>query len=425
MATFSWKGIQDGELTEGELTAKNIAEAKQQLRSMKIAITQLDKTGGDEDKENHSKAPEPQAAKPVKLLKNYRANKIKPKNLMIFTKKLGTMVAAGLPILKTLKMLEDQTDNPHLKVVVSRIYNDVESGNTLSDAFSKHPKVFDTVYINLLRSGETSGKLTFFLQRLTQNIEKSEKIRRKVKGAMMYPIILLLVAISVILIMLIKVVPVFEQMFSSVGNALPGPTQLIVAMSEFMRAPAQGGVMIGILIASFIVLKMLIKNNYNVRKKFHGYLLRIPIVRDVVRRSTLAKIAMIEGNLSAAGVSVLEALDIIHNSINNILYKEALQSVKQGVAEGRPLSTLYELYPNLFEPTFSQMIAVGEETGNIDEMFNSIANYYEEEFDMVVDRLTEMLEPLMIVFMGGTIGFMLVAMYMPIFQIGQTVSGGG
>jgi type IV pilus assembly protein PilC len=411
MAQFAWKGIQHQALAEGVLEAAHIDDAKRLLKEMKVILTELKQVG--EAAKTKVKLP--------KELKTYQPRKITNQMRVTFTKKFSTMVEAGLPMLKTLSMLEDQSENPHMKKLMNTIRTDVESGSTLADAFTKHPAVFDTVYINLLRAGETSGKLTFFLQRLCLQLEKSEKIRAKVKSAMMYPLILLVVAFCVILIMLIKVVPVFEQMFRSMGHDLPAITKLIVSISEFCRAPSQGGVVFVLIVGSIVGFRYTLKKNSNIRRKFHALCLRVPLMKDIILKSTLAKVAMIQGNLSAAGVPVLAALQIVRDAVTNMLYQDALMQVRRGVEEGTPLSRLYENTPQLFPPTFTQMIAVGEETGNMDEMFASIMRFYEEEFDQVVDRLTEMLEPIMIVFMGITIGFLILAMYMPIFQMGNAI----
>lgn len=410
MSTFHWTGIADGSPSSGDIQAENMEAAKELLKAQKIIFTDLQLIDSGEAEGEEEKSEE----------KKYKAKRIKKRDLMIFTKKLATMIQSGLPILKAIKMLEDQTEDKNFKAVIHMIYTDIEAGSTLSDAFEKHPAVFDTIYINLLRAGETSGKLTVFLYRLVIQIEKAERIRQKIKSALTYPIILISTAIVVILVMLIKVVPVFEQMFSSVGHSLPGPTAFIISISNFLREPAQGGILFIILVGGFCGLKYMIKSNEKAKHKFHETLLKIPLVKDVIQRSTLAKISMIEGNLSAAGVSVLESLDIISRAVSNLVYKDALAAVKKGVSEGKTLSQLYSEHA-VFPSTFCQMLAVGEETGNMDDMFETTANYYEEEFDMTVNRMTEMLEPMMIVFMGLTIGFIIVAMYLPIFQIGQTM----
>ncbi len=427
MAVYQWKGISGGQHGDGKIEAESLDEAKSQLRKKKIIFTDLRLISGKEPPSSKSKSTKSSKASnqkasavPVTPAKKSKGKKIKNRELMIFTKKFATMIQSGLPILKTLKMLESQTESKNFKAVVHAILTDVESGSTLSDAFEKHQNVFDSVYINLLRAGETSGKLPTFLNKLVIQIEKSEKIRSKVKGALTYPTILVIVAIVVIILMLVKVVPVFQQMFSSMGHTLPKPTLMIIAMSDFLRNPAQGGTMIATILGLIFGLKFLIKTNYNIRYKFHELYLKIPLVKDIIQRSTLSKIAMIEGNLSAAGVSVLESLDIIAKSVSNEVYRKALVDVKTGISEGRTLSSLY-MENKVFNDTFCQMIAVGEETGNMDEMFDATARYFEEEFDMTVNRMTELLEPLMIVFMGTTIGFIIIAMYMPIFQIGQTM----
>lgn len=420
MAIYHWKGLEAGQHSDGTIEAPNLGEAKAQLKLQKIILTNIQLVGGSEEssKKGGSK---PASVSTGSKHGKFKARAVKSRDLMIFTKKFATMIQSGLPILKTLNMLENQTEDKNFKKVLNVIYTDVESGTTLSDAFERHPKVFDSIYINLLRAGETSGKLTTFLYKLVVQIEKSEKIKAKVKGALTYPTILVVVATVVVTLMLVKVVPVFEQMFSSMGNNLPGPTQMIVNASKFLRDPSGGGMLFAVIVGTFITIRFLIKNNPKFRYKFHELLTRIPLVRDVIQKSALSKIAMVEGNLSAAGVSVIESLDIIASSINNEVYRAALRDVREGIKEGEPLSVLYGKHDKVFSSTFVQMIQVGEETGNMDEMFESIARYFEEEFDMVVDRMTELLEPFMIVFMGLTIGFIIVAMYMPIFEIGKTM----
>ncbi len=342
--------------------------------------------------------------------------------LVIFTKKFATMIEAGLPIIKTLTMLESQQEDKNFRWVVRAILDDVQTGQTLSEAFAEHPTVFDTVFINLIKAGETSGKLTLFLRKLVIQLEKSEKIRAKVKGALSYPIILLCVAGAVIGLMMIKVVPVFQQMFASMGHDLPGPTQLIVDMSNFLRNPMKGGMLAAAVIGTIMTYKYLVRHNMKVKRFADKQVLKIPIIGEIIQKSTLSKIAMVQGNLAAAGVSVIEAIDIISNTITNTVYTDAFVIVKEGITSGNQLSALYSTCP-IFPPTFYQMLAVGEETGKMDEMFEATAQYYEEEFDLAVDHLTEALEPIMIVGMGLTVGFIIVAMYMPIFQMGKMVGG--
>lgn len=410
MAVYQWKGIHGNRMNSGEIEAASADDAAKMLHQQSIIVTNIVAISGKASSASQGR----------RQVKKIRPRRIKPRELMIFTKKLATMTDAGLSILKILGMLEDQVTNPYLKWVTHDIYTAVESGATLSDAFAKHPTVFDSVYINMLRAGEMSGKLTLFLRKLVIQIEKTEKIRSKVKSALMYPIILLCVAFAVILIMLIKVVPVFQTMFASMGHALPAPTQIIVNISEFFRDPGRGGILFAIILLVIFTTRYIIKTNKVARYKFDKMMLRIPLLGEIFEKSILAKIAMLEGNLGAAGVPVLEAFDIISRTIKNLVYKHALGVVRNGISSGKKLSSLYE-ESVVFPLTFSQLVAVGEETGNMDEMLEAAARYYEEEFDMTVERLTELLEPIMIVFIGITIGFIIIAMYMPIFQIGNTI----
>lgn len=410
MAVYQWKGIDGNKLNSGEIEAPNQEQASQKLQEKGVIITNIVLISGTEEAaiSKHSSK------------KKVKVKKVKNKDLMIFTKKFATMVKAGLPILKTLEMLESQTEQPGFKWVISDIYDKVESGSPLSDAFENHPKVFDNIYVNILRAGESSGRLTTFLEKLVIQLEKSEKIKGKIKGALSYPVILLTVAIGVIGVMLVKVVPVFQEMFGSVGGELPGPTQLIIDVSLFLRDPVKGGGLIFGIIATFVFLKILVKKNMSARYKRDAFLLKMPILGDIIQKGMLAKVAMVSGNLSQAGVPVIEALSIVSKTVNNLLYKDAFKYIQTGVSTGKRLSSLYEDC-DVFPPAFSQMLAVGEETGSMDTMMESIALYYEEEFDLVVDRLSEILEPFMIVFMGLTVGFIIVAMYMPIFEMGTMV----
>jgi type IV pilus assembly protein PilC len=422
MAIFQWKGIQGSAVANGEIEARNSDEASSKLKAQKIIVTSIVLISGKEEATPVAGAVMAEVAKPVVKKKQYKAKGIQTKDLVVFSKKFATMVKAGLPILKTLRMLESQQENKNFRWVVRSIKEDVESGSTLSQAFQEHPAVFDNIYINLLKAGEMSGKLTLFLQKLVIQLEKDENIRKRLKGAIRYPIILLCVAGGVITLMLIKVVPVFQTMFGAMGHSLPLPTQLIVNVSEFIRNPAQGGTLAGIMIAIYMGFKWLLKNNEKFKRKVDIYVLKLPIIGDCIQKSTLAKVAMVQGNLAAAGVSVIESLDIISKTISNTVYTDAFEKIKEGVSSGNSLSSLYASC-DIIPATFHQMLAVGEETGNMDEMFGATAQYYEEEFDMSVDKLTEALEPIMIVFMGVTVGFIIVAMYMPIFQMGSMVGG--
>ena len=411
--TYSYKGILGNKYTEGKIVAINKDEAAFKLKEDKIIITSLSKVSGKEE-----------SKKIKKEVKEVKAKKI-PKKIPItevitFTKKFETMVRAGLPILEAIKMIEEQTEHKGFRLLVSDIHQSVESGNTLSDSFEKFPGAFDNIYINLLRAGESSGKVQLFLSKLVINMEKQEKIKSSIKGAMTYPSILLIVAGAVVSLMLIFVVPVFEEMFEGKAGGLPAATQFVVNMSNFLRDPLRGGILAITLVASFMSLSFAIRRSPKIKRGWHKLVLKLPLFGGLVINSSLSKIAMIQGNLRAAGVPEMEALDIAASASNNLIIKEAMVNVRRGVFSGEPLSTLFEKTPDIFPPSFVALVSVGERTGNMEEMYGSIASYYESEMDVVIGRLTVMLEPIMMVFMGITVGGILVAMYTPMFAMGDT-----
>jgi type IV pilus assembly protein PilC len=408
MAIFAWKGLKDGQYASGRIEGINRDEAAFKVKEQKVIITSLTRLSGAEQVEE--KAPEP--LKPGRRV----GKKVPVKELVLFTKKLEAMMRAGLPILVTA-----QIENKVMKSVIEQIKIDVESGTPLSDSFAKHPTVFDDIYVNLLKAGESSGKMDTFLGKLVEGIEKSQKIRSKIKSAMVYPTILLVVAVAVIAIMMIYVVPVFQEMFSGFAGGLPAVTQAVINISEFVRDPWRGGLLLGSVVGIIVMLTQMIKRSYKFRKRFHKFVLKLPLFGSLIQKSALAKLSMVQGNLSAAGVPVLESLDICASAMTNLIIKEATIEVKRGVFSGEPLSELYQKESKIFPTTFHAMVSVGEKTGNMEEMFGTISNYYEEEMDEVVDRLTAMLEPVMIVFMGTTIGFILLAMYTPMFMMGETL----
>ena len=411
--TYSYKGILGNKYTEGKIVAINKDEAAFKLKEDKIIITSLSKVSGKEE-----------SKKIKKEVKEVKAKKI-PKKIPItevitFTKKFETMVRAGLPILEAIKMIEEQTEHKGFRLLVSDIHQSVESGNTLSDSFEKFPGAFDNIYINLLRAGESSGKVQLFLSKLVINMEKQEKIKSSIKGAMTYPSILLVVAGAVVSLMLIFVVPVFEEMFEGKAGGLPAATQFVVDMSNFLRDPLRGGILAITLVASFMSLSFAIRRSPKIKRGWHKLVLKLPLFGGLVINSSLSKIAMIQGNLRAAGVPEMEALDIAASASNNLIIKEAMVNVRRGVFSGEPLSKLFEKTPDIFPPSFVALVSVGERTGNMEEMYGSIASYYESEMDVVIGRLTVMLEPIMMVFMGITVGGILVAMYTPMFAMGDT-----
>jgi type IV pilus assembly protein PilC len=409
MLNFEYKGISLGKYVEGEIEALNNAEAAHKLKEKKVIITKL--------KEAKKKKA---VTKKEKISISFGTG-IKPQEILIFCKQFATMLRAGLPVLNTLEMLEGQTARPPMKKVIGTIKKDLESGNALSKCFEKHTKIFDTVVVNLIKAGEASGKLDTFLQKIVINLEKREKIKSQIKSALFYPGVLFSVAVLVTVFMLMNVVPTFVNMYEGMGMAddLPTPTAVIMSMSEFVRS--SGGFFLLVFIISFVVgFKFLIKKNYEVRKNWHRVTLKLPIFGNLIQKSILAKVSLVLGNLNQAGVDLIESIDIAKSVTDNVIVVEALENIKKGVFSGESLTDLFNK-EKIFPPTFSQLISVGEQTGSLDEMFTSIAIYYEEEFDVAVANLASLIEPIMIVFMGITIGGLMLAMYAPIFNVGAII----
>ena len=409
MLNFEYKGISLGKYVEGEIEALNNAEAAHKLKEKKVIITKL--------KEAKKKKV---VSKKEKTSFSFGTG-IKNQEILIFCKQFATMLRAGLPVLNTLEMLEGQTSRPPMKKVIATIKKDLESGNALSKCFEKHTKIFDTVVVNLIKAGEASGKLDTFLQKIVINLEKREKIKSQIKSALFYPGVLFSVAVLVTVFMLMNVVPTFVNMYEGMGMAddLPTPTAVIMSMSEFVRS--SGGFFLLVFIISFVVgFKFLIKKNYEVRKNWHRVTLKLPIFGNLIQKSILAKVSLVLGNLNQAGVDLIESIDIAKSVTDNVIVVEALENIKKGVFSGESLTDLFNK-EKIFPPTFSQLISVGEQTGSLDEMFTSIAIYYEEEFDVAVANLASLIEPIMIVFMGITIGGLMLAMYAPIFNVGAII----
>ena len=408
--TFSYKGISAGKYVEGTIDAINQEEASYKLKDQKIIITKIIRT-----KKKITEKSKKKGGSGFSLFKK----KIKPADVVIFSKQFATMVKAGLPILNVLSMLRDQLEHPELKIIVEDIRKSLEGGVTLSKCFDKYPKVFDNIYVNLIKAGEASGKLDVFLLKLVESLEKREKVKKKIKGALMYPAVMFFTAITVMVFMLIKVVPIFAEMYEGMGVPLPTPTAVIMTASNFMRGT--GGLVTGISVATFyIVFKYLTTKVPAIRYKWHGRILKMPVFGDMILKSLIARVSLIMGNLSAAGVNLLESLEIAKQVSNNDVVTQALENVKKGVFSGDTLTKLFLKEPT-FPSTFSQLISVGEQTGNLDEMFTSVSNYYEEEFDSAVDNMSSLIEPIMIVFMGTMIGGLMIAMYSPIFNVGAII----
>ena len=412
MDSFSYKGIAEGKYVEGDIEALNQEEASHKLKEQKVIITNLVKS--KKKSKDGTKAKDKKGGG-----FSFGKKKVKVEDILIFSKQFATMVKAGLPILEVLSMLRDQLESPAIKEIIEDIRKSLEGGVTLSKCFEKYPQYFDNVYCNLIKAGEASGKLDVFLLKIVESLEKKEKIKKKIKGALMYPAIMFTVAITVSAFMLVKVVPVFAKMYDGMGIKLPAATSTIMAMSDFLRGTG-GTVLLFGSIGGFFLFRFLTSKYPTIQYKWHKQVLKMPIFGDMILKSLLARISLILGNLSAAGVNLLESLEIAKSVSNNVVVTEALENVKKGVFSGDTLTKLFLKEP-LFPPTFSQLISVGEQTGQLDEMFNSVAMYYEEEFDGSVDNMSSLIEPIMIVFMGIMIGGLMIAMYSPIFNVGALI----
>ena len=410
MEFYTYKGISAGKYIEGEVEALNQEEASHKLKADKVIITNLVRV----KKKKIVKKEKKQGSS-----FSFGKKKVTPQDVVIFSKQFATMVKAGLPILNVLVMLRDQVENPTLKEIIEDIKKSLEGGVTLSKCFNKYPKVFDNIYVNLIKAGEASGKLDVFLLKLVTSLEKTEKVKKKIKGALMYPMVMFSTAMIVMVFMLIKVVPVFAKMYDGMGIPLPTPTRVIMNASDFMRGSGGLTLLISLTIFYF-VFKYLTTKNEKIKFWWHGRVLKLPVFGDMILKSMLARISLIMGNLSAAGVNLLESIEIAKSVSNNVVITNALENVKKGVFSGDTLTKLFLKEP-LFPPTFSQLISVGEQTGSLDEMFTSVSNYYEEEFDTAVDNMSTLIEPIMIVFMGTMIGGLMIAMYSPIFNVGALI----
>ncbi|UCE70960.1 MAG: type II secretion system F family protein [Nitrospiraceae bacterium] len=392
---YKWSGKSiKGGIAKGEYTASNIDDVKAYLRKQRIIPTSI------------SKKPKP--------LFSGLGGKVTEKDLVIFTRQFATMIGAGLPLVQALDILSNQTENKHYAKIIGEIKNDVEGGSTFADALKKHPKVYSDLYSNMVAAGESGGILDTILIRLAQYIEKAQKLKRQVKGAMTYPAVVISVAILVIAVIMIFVVPTFSKMFTQLGGQLPGPTQLVIDMSDFIAGT--GGL---ITFASMIIIVVGIvkwRKTETGRTITDRILLKLPIFGILLKKVAVAKFTRTLGTLTSSGVPILDGLNITAKTAGNKVIEKAVFEVRKNVAEGQTIADpLSET--KVFPPMVTQMIAVGESTGALDSMLDKIADFYDEEVDAAVANLTAMLEPLLMVFLGGTVGFIVVAMYLPIFKL--------
>jgi type IV pilus assembly protein PilC len=403
MAVYVWEGKNfRGAVQKGEMEAANEAAVKSTLRGQKIQVTKV-------------------KAKPKDLLENisFLQPKVGGKTLSVFTRQFATMIDAGLPLIQALDILGSQEPNPTLKKAIGKIRGDVESGSTLSNALKKHPKIFSDLYVSLVAAGEMGGMLDTILARLATYIEKNEKLKSKVKGAMVYPSVVLTISIIVIAILLIFVIPVFQDMFEGLGGELPYLTQLVVDISHFLRYNIiYILVALALLYFAFIRFRATEKGKYAVDKTLLG----LPVFGSLLKKSAVASFTRTLGTMTSSGVPILDGLGIVAGTSGNKVVEQAILDTRTSISEGKTIAEPLSK-SGIFPPMVTQMISVGESTGALDTMLEKIADFYEDEVDAAVDALTSLIEPFMMVFLGGTIGVMLAAMYLPIFKMAGAVGG--
>ena len=340
-------------------------------------------------------------------------------DLVVFSRQLATMINAGLPIVRALYILSEQTENPKLNDVVVAVRKDVEAGLSLSESLEKHPKVFSRLYAEMVKAGEIGGILDGVLLRLADQLERDQDLRRKIRSALTYPIVVLILAILAASFMLIFIVPVFAKMFQDLGGTLPLPTRICMLISDILTS--FWGVLVYAGMALAVVMFLRWKKSESGRKVWGRAVLRIPAkIGDVVKKATLARFARTLATLSAAGVPILQSIEITATSSGNWVVENALLKSRDAIREGIPIYKPLETEP-VFPPMVTRMIAVGEETGDIDGMLTKIAEFYESEVDAAVKALTSIIEPLMIVVVGGIVGGIVISMYLPMFKIFELV----
>ncbi len=342
---------------------------------------------------------------------------VKEKNIVVFCRIFSTMINAGLPLIQCLDLLAQQEDNKVFAKIIRTMKEDIEGGTSLTDALKKYPKIFDDLFVNLIAAGEAGGILDVVLARLSNYMEKAMKLKSRVKGAMTYPIAVLVISFGVVALLLLKVIPIFKKMFEGMGGQLPGPTAMLIAASEF--AQSYWWFIFGILIAIFIAFNRFYKTK-NGRWTVDSLLLKMPVFGQLLTKVAVAKFSRTLSTMLSSGVPILEGLTIVSKTSGNVVVEDALMKTRQSISEGESIAGPLEA-SKIFPPMVVQMIAVGEATGALDAMLSKIADFYDDEVDAAVDAMTTLLEPVMMVFLGTIVGGMIIAMYLPIFKLASIV----
>jgi type IV pilus assembly protein PilC len=402
MPVYQWVGKNRlNKVQKGEMEAQSEEIVRASLLRQKISLTRI-------------------KPKPKNIFENIRflQPRIKESDVILFARQFSTMIDAGLPIIQCLDILYNQQSNAAFKKMLRQIKESVEGGATLAEALKKFPKQFDDLFVNMIAAGEAGGILDAILRRLAAYMEKAARLKAKVKGAMTYPLVTLGIAVLVLAVILIFVIPVFEEMFADFGSELPAPTQLVVTMSDMVKSK------IVFIVIAFALGVFAFKKYYSTEKgqnTIDALVLRLPVFGMLLRKVAVAKFTRTMGTMLASGVAILEALDIVAKTAGNRTVERAIYNVRSGIAEGRTMADPL-LESAVFPPMVCQMIAVGESTGALDAMLEKIADFYDEEVDQAVDNMTQLIEPIMLVFLGVTIGGLVVAMYLPIFKMAGAIS---
>lgn len=401
---FTYEGTdRSGRKTKGEITSSNAKVAKTELRRQGINPTKVSKKGGGFN------------------LAQLGA-KVTPGDIALFTRQLATMMKSGVPLVQSFDIVADGMDNPAMKDLIIKVRDEVSSGNSFANAIKSQPEHFDDLFCNLVDAGEQSGALETMLDRLATYKEKTEALKAKIKSAMNYPIAVLVVAGVVSGILLVKVVPQFEEIFAGFGAELPEFTQMVVNMSRFMQDWWFLG--LAALAAIFFAYKEAHKRSQAVRDNQERLALKMPILGDILDKSCVARFARTLSTTFAAGVPLVDALDSVAGAAGNVVYMEAIYNIKEDVSSGIQLNTSMKSQ-NIFPNMVIQMVAIGEESGALDGMLDKAATYYEEMVDNAVEGLTSLMEPIIMSILGVVIGGLIIAMYLPIFGMGDAIGGGG
>ena len=406
MATFAYVGrTRSGAVKKGELSAKTRDEAVDQLRKQSVVVTSLEEKKGGAGGFN---------------IKLSFGGGLTDKDLVVFTRQFGTMINAGLPLVQCLEILSTQSENKVLRETIGDVKTQVEAGSTFSDALRRHPKVFDDLYVNLVHAGEVGGLLDTILTRLAKYIEKAMKLKGQIKSAMIYPAAILGVAAIVIAVLMLWVIPIFAKMFTVLSGGkvgLPGPTQLVIDMSNMFTS--YWYVILGVLVATIFGIKKYYGTAQG-RMAIDKFLLKTPVFGDLIRKASVAKFTRTLGTLLASGVPLLDGMTICAKTSGNKVIEETLISARTSISGGKTIADPLAA-SGVFPKMVTHMIAVGESTGALDAMLGKIADFYEDEVDQAVASLTSLLEPIMMVFLGIVIGFIVVAMYLPIFKMSDAI----